>query len=131
MRVVSFRSDELKFDYVSKQVKLTKVAILSNPCCGILFFFDSACSSCPFRKTKHDRIRPENKIKTRLTIEEIERAKVCCNPDGTNRFANAIHFGCRRRGERRKRRQKIYAWCGNTKYEVRRRTSVKRRVHQS
>ena len=92
MHVVSFRSDELQFDYATKQVKLTKVAKLSKPCCEILSFFYIVCVGYPFRNTKHDRILPENRIETRLNTEEIERDTICCNPDESNRFADAIHF---------------------------------------
>ena len=68
MRVVSFCSDELQFDYATKQVKLIKIVIRSKLCCEILYFFDSACVSFPFQNTKYDWVRLKNRIKNRLTI---------------------------------------------------------------
>ena len=82
------------------------------------------------RDTKHDWIIPENRIETRLAIQEVEGTKVCCHSDGGNRFANSIHLGNRRRDERRKRRQKVDDRCGNTGCGVRRWTSVKNKLTQ-
>ena len=49
---------------------------------------------------------------------------------GGNRFANSIYLGSRRRDERRKRRKKVDARCGNTECGVRRWTSVKNKLTQ-
>ena len=111
-------------------MKLTKIAKLSKSGCEILSFFDSACSSYPFRNTNHDWSRLKNRIETCLTMKEIERTKVCYHPDGSNRSADAIHFWCRRRGAKRKRRQQIDAWCGSTGSGVRGWASVKNKFTQ-
>ena len=106
MRIVIFRSEKLQFDYTTKLIKLTKVAILIKSGYDILSFFDIAFVSYPFRNTKHDRSRPENRIETHLIIKEIKLTEVCCHPDGSNRSANAIRFGCIKRGKRRKKKAK-------------------------